>query len=389
MKDKTKAKIKRFIPNIPVVRRYFTNSKLRRLRAKLLPESMIKAGETDAGKRREIVLAWSEKWPKYTAILKKQLDDYFVHKPELLHRPDADDLRMDALFNACAYGFEPDEYFYYHLEGKTESEKREYVSDLEKEILTYTLNDVIDIEVFMDKSRTYQKLKPYFKREAVSIEHPRDYQRFLRFIKKHPSFVRKSIGMGRGNGVSKIESVGQDPKELFQYLIGMGKQLLEELVIQAPVVAQFSSASVNTVRCPTFRTARGIELGPCFFRVGQGTSFVDNAGAGGILTNVNPENGILDTNGWDEYCNEYVIHPQSGMAFKGFQLPEWEQLKATVTEMAEIFPNMGYISWDMAYTEHGWVIIEANGAGQLVSQIAKQRGIKRDIEKQLEGVFSF
>jgi hypothetical protein len=155
-------------------------------------------------------------------------------------------------------------------------------------------------------------------------------------------------------------------------------------------MARFNPSSVNTVRCPTFRTVRGIELAPCRFRVGQAGSFVDNAGSGGILAGVDPKTGVVFTTGRDEYCHEYVTHPQSGLRFEGFRLPDWEELVASVKEMHELFPNMGYISWDMAHTDRGWVIIEANGSGQFIgTQIVEQKGKKRDIAKQLEGVYSF
>ena len=100
MKDSTKVKIKKLIPNIPVVRKRFNENKLKRLRAKLLPEKDIVAGESNAGKKREIVQQYSEKWSKYTAILNKQLDEYFAHEPALMQRPDVEDLRVDVLFNA-------------------------------------------------------------------------------------------------------------------------------------------------------------------------------------------------------------------------------------------------------------------------------------------------
>lgn len=390
MKDSTKVKIKKLIPNIPVVRKRFNENKLKRLRAKLLPETDIVAGESDIKKRKEIVKRYSEKWKSYTAVLNKQLDEYFDHEPALLKRSDVEDLRMDVLFNAYAYGFEPDEYFFYYIEGKTREEKEEYISDLEKDILTYAMNDVIDIEVFYDKARTYEKLKKFFKREAISIERSSDYKKFLKFIRKHPTFVRKSVGMGRGKGVSKVESRGRDPKELFESLIKMGKQILEDLVVQSPEMAQFNASSVNTVRCPTFRTIRGIELGPCRFRIGQGGSFVDNAGSGGILAGIDPKTGKVFTTGRDEYCNEYITHPQTGLSFEGFQIPKWEQLISVVTEMHELFPNMGYISWDMALTDKGWVLIEANGSGQFIgTQIVEQKGKKKDIARMLEGVYSF
>ena len=384
-----KVKIKRLIPNIGFVRRTLTRNKLKRLKSRFLPEEEIVAGEASREARREIVARYSKKWSGYTKEINEKLERYLNHEPSLRELPDAENLRTDVFFNAFAYGFEPAEYFYYYLKDKTRAEKMEYISDLEHFVLAYTLNDVVDIEQLYDKYRTYKVLKPYFKREAVCIENQRDYDKFLSFITEHPVFVLKSVGAARGYGVSRVDSHGQKPEALFASLITQGKQILEELVIQSDEMSNFHSSSVNTVRCPTVRTVRGIEIGPCFFRAGQGGSFVDNAGSGGILANVDLKTGVLYTNGWDEFCNEYITHPQSGMTIKGFQLPEWDRLIETVKEMAMCLPSLGYIGWDMAHTDQGWVVIEANAAGQFVSQIADQRGIKRDIEEQLKGVFSF
>lgn len=390
MNDQLKIKIKRFIPNVPFVRSYLNQNKLKRLRGRFLPPEDVLRGEQDPAQKAELVRAFAEKKPTYTASINEQIETYFDHEPQLRARPDVDSLRTDILFNAFAYGFAPDEYFFYYIEGKTPEEKREYISDQERYLLTYAMNDVVDIQIFYDKFRTYEKLKPYFQREAVGIEHPEDYPVFRQFIERHPVFVRKSVAASRGHGVSRVDSTGQDPEALFNSLIAMGKQMLEELVVQSDEMMRFNPSSVNTVRCPTFRTVRGIELAPCRFRVGQNGAFVDNAGSGGILAGVDVKTGVVNTNGRDEYCREYVTHPQSGLTFMGFQIPEWDLLVQTVTEMAETMPNMGYISWDMAHTDHGWVIIEANGAGQFIgSQIVAQRGLKKQIAAQLEGVYSF
>ena len=389
MKNATKLKIKKMIPNIRFIRKAMRRSKLKRLRGKLLPEAEVAAGESSQEAKREIVARYSEKLSGYTKELKDELERYFDHKPALRERDDLESLRIDVLFNAFAYGFEPDEYFYYQVENKTSEEKREYITDLEHFIFAFSLNDIVDIEILNDKYRTYEAFKPYFKRDGVSIETQKDFAGFCAFIEKHPVFVRKSVSAARGLGVSKIDSRGQDPEELFASMIAEGKQLLEELVVQSDEMMRYNSSSVNTVRCPTLRTARGLEIGPCFFRAGQGGSFVDNAGSGGILASVDPNTGVLYTNGWDEFCNEYIVHPQSGVTIKGFQLPDWDLLRKTVMEMAALRPSLGYISWDMAHTNQGWVLIEANSAGQFVTQISDQRGIKRDLLEQMKGVFSF
>ena len=87
----------------------------------------------------------------------------------------------------------------------------------------------------------------------------------------------------------------------------------------------------------------------------------------------------------DELGNVYAAHPDSGVVYKGYQIPEWEKMIAICKEAAALFPRMKYCSWDMAHTEKGWVVVEANMAGQMVAQqMTINRGIKADLEKYME-----
>jgi hypothetical protein len=39
-----------------------------------------------------------------------------------------------------------------------------------------------------------------------------------------------------------------------------------------------------------------------------------------------------------------------------------------------------FIGWDLALTDDGWVMIEGNPRGQLVFQIAREKGAKAELE---------
>lgn len=100
-----------------------------------------------------------------------------------------------------------------------------------------------------------------------------------------------------------------------------GKFLCEELVHQHPDMSIYNKSSVNTIRCITFRTNKGIIVPFCFMRVGREGSFVDNGGAGGIIIGVNPNTGILNSDGYDEYNKRYEYHPDTHIRFKVAKYP--------------------------------------------------------------------
>ena len=68
------------------------------------------------------------------------------------------------------------------------------------------------------------------------------------------------------------------------------------------------------------------------------------------------------------------------MPFNGLQLPEWDRMKELCRKMSAMTPTVGYVSWDMAHTEDGWVVVEGNNCGQMIGpQMVFRRGIKAEI----------
>lgn len=55
-----------------------------------------------------------------------------------------------------------------------------------------------------------------------------------------------------------------------------------------------------------------------------------------------------------------ATHPQTGMTFDGFQLPFWSDAVELVTKGQRCFTELATLGWDVAITDEGPVIIEAN-----------------------------
>ena len=117
-------------------------------------------------------------------------------------------------------------------------------------------------------------------------------------------------------------------------------------------------------------------------RVGTGKSVVDNAGAGGIICEINAETGEViaakDENGFS-----YDIHPDSGFCLIGFKIPRWNEAVILSKTLARVIPEMAYCGWDLALTSEGWIMIEANPRGQFLWQIPRCIGFRVEIEEIL------
>ena len=178
-------------------------------------------------------------------------------------------------------------------------------------------------------------------------------------------------------------------------LFGLTKDNILDLVIIAILCGLvgarlyyciFNPSSLNTVRCITFYTKNGVVAPPylSFFRTGRRGSFVDNASKGGIACGIDSVSGRLATDAYAQYYGErYACHPDSGIQFKGYQLPEWEKLLGMCKEMSAQLPSVKFISWDMAHADKdGWVVVEGNSHGAIdFQQLFWNRGLKADIEE--------
>ena len=160
--------------------------------------------------------------------------------------------------------------------------------------------------------------------------------------------------------------------------------ILEEQIIQNKKMASLHPNSLNTLRIVTYLDEKGkITIHMPFIKIGQKGSFVDNGGSGGILAQIDPKNGTIITDGKDELNNRYVKHPDTNIIFKGFEIPEWNEVIKLVTKAANEFTKTRYIGWDVGISkDNGPVIVEANGKTQFIGQqITDEIGKRKNLEK--------
>lgn len=126
--------------------------------------------------------------------------------------------------------------------------------------------------------------------------------------------------------------------------------------------AQFHPSSLNTIRVITVKFGLEIVVLWAFFRMGVNNSFVDNFTSGGIVCPINILNGTLGEFGISkpESAGKTVRHPNSGIVYKGFKLPYWENIIEYVKNAHHLFYGLHSIGWDVAVTTNGIILIEAN-----------------------------
>lgn len=323
---------------------------------------------------------------KYSETLEKAFAT-FLTESERNDRKLVCRLKNDIIDCWIKYKALPYEYFLFDFKNRTDAERGEFETDIDR---IATLCKVCGKRMYMeeinDKYNFYLLAKSYFKREAIKLDHQSGDNDFVAFVRKYKDVFIKPLAASKGVG-THVYCYDNDVKSktYYQHLMKEGDSwIVEERIRQCDDMAQWNPTSVNTIRIPTFLRDGKFTVIWTRMRMGKKGSVVDNAGAGGIVVNVDPQTGIVTTDGIDEAYNHFEQHPDAGLTFKGWQVPRWQELLQVVEELHRtVFPKHIYIAWDFALTDAGWVVIEGNWGQLLGQQTASQVGEKRRFHELL------
>ena len=296
-------------------------------------------------------------------------------------------LRKD--IKSCYYKYltTPDEYFLFGFESNTSAFYREaFLTDNYKiRCLLRTISEEKYVNDLCDKYNFYKISREYFKRDAMLVEQRTSRNEFLEFTKNHKELFIKPLSDSFGRGAKAI-SIGhlEEVDALYKELSSRGSWIVEERIHQCKETEFWNKSSVNSVRLPCFLSNGQFHVLAPFFRTGRKGAVVDNAGGGGIFACIDPNTGIISSDGVDEMNHYYEKHPDSGLTYRGWEVPQWQELLIMAEKIfRQCFPEHRYIGFDFALTERGWVLIEGNW-GQFVSQYNDKVGVKEQFVRYLK-----
>ena len=188
-----------------------------------------------------------------------------------------------------------------------------------------------------------------------------------------------------GTGIYMIDKQeGPQVKELFDQCV-RNLSVVEERIKGYHLTQAFHPSSLNTVRVTTMTFNGKVVLFAAMLRVGRGGTVVDNTHAGGLYAQIDPETGIVESDGIDTEGKHYVNHPDTNLPIKGFQIPFWDKIAELCTNAALQTKNL-FIGWDTAITEDGEIeVIEANSRPDFDGlQTPLHKGLKHKLFAQLK-----
>lgn len=205
-----------------------------------------------------------------------------------------------------------------------------------------------------------KKYSKFVKREFLSTKDV-DEEMIAAFIEKHGNVLAKPVAETQGRGIEFIE---YDPKTVKDWAkkLTASDYTIEEYIKQHPAISAVNPSSVNTIRlCTVLDDNHEAHIIGAAIRCGGKGSTVDNFHHGGIAYLIDIENGIVCGRGKTNFDIEtYAKHPATGTLMIGLKIPHWDLVMKSVKEAAEMSDRIAYLGWDVAITEEGIEIVEAN-----------------------------
>lgn len=203
-------------------------------------------------------------------------------------------------------------------------------------------------------------------------------------------FLKVATSSCGGSGVFFI--TGENKETTFWKHIG---SISEDVVVQEPIVQheqlnRLNSSSVNTIRAISLLSESGVKIYSSILRMGINGAKVDNASSGGISCGIDND-GKLKKHAFTSQGKRFNEHPDSKIAFEGFEIPGYNKIQQIIPELHCQAPHFRLISWDFAIQEDGEpILIEANLCnGELVfHQLNNGPLFGEDTYKILSEVFS-
>lgn len=121
--------------------------------------------------------------------------------------------------------------------------------------------------------------------------------------------------------------------------------------------------SVNTIRIMVVNQhGYDPKIMQTYIRIGSSrTGFTDNVGYGGICAMIDKDSGEIYM---PQTIREHIfydcpVHPDTGTPISGM-IPNWQEIRSAVLEVATYLGELEYLGFDMALTETGPCILEIN-----------------------------
>jgi hypothetical protein len=275
---------------------------------------------------------------------------------------------------------EPMDYFKYLFDELDDASRRQFVTRRQYEELCRAYDPAPARGLIENKHRFIEAYGRFLCRDACCADDGLDETED--FIDAHRQVVVKPTNSGYGKGI-RLMGASEAYAEAVELVAN--HVILEELMVQHPVLASFHPSSVNCVRILTVIDDAGeAHLAAAALRTGEKGSFTDSGG--GLAAGVDVATGTVVTDAVTHFGERYACHPDTGVRFEGTVLPAWDDLLGRAREVALSSSGLRLMNWDWACLADGrWALVEGNLDGGIgPCQQPAQQGLAPTLSELLD-----
>ena len=285
---------------------------------------------------------------------------YFLYNFEKHYDKELLEMYTDYRYQFARLGFELHAYFDYRFFEKSPEDTSKYISCRDiKKFRNYRVKKYT--KYFVDRGLFLKKFNEFINRDWIDARKC-SLEEFKDFAGRNPHFIIKPAKSCSGKGV-EIVSPGNEVINFYHKCVKNG-MIAEELIKQHEDLAAVNKDTANTIQVNTLvRPSGDVVVMTPLVRFGREDAVVNNGSAGDIWALVDPDAGIVISDGIDRNGSSYSVHPDSKLPLKGFQVPCWDKVVKTCLAAAETMPQIPYVGWDVVISESDEVMfVEGNSA---------------------------
>ena len=268
-------------------------------------------------------------------------------------------LFFDMIYCGLVYQSGYIEYDIFEFHRLNAKQRASYITRGKLNALIRRLNSTEHWNLLANKADFDATFKEYIHRDFLDLR-TAGVEDIGAFVEGREYIIGKVLNGSCGRGIHKLKvSDYPDAQALNEELKSRGIGLIEELVIQHPVLAAIHPHSVNTLRVMTILMGDVVHIPTVYLRIGNG-KHVDNLNSGGFGAVVDVKTGIVPMVAVDKDGHPATHHPLTGTAIVGAQMPMFQEVKELCRKAAHVVPDIRMVGWDVCVTENGPLLIEGN-----------------------------
>ena len=269
---------------------------------------------------------------------------------------------FDMLVCFVCYGAGFHDYVIFAFYDMNRKQRNTYMTRLRNKRLIEMMNDPNYSHIIDRKDEFNTRFSKYLGRKFMVVADMTE-EKFENFMQdKEIIFAKPSIGES-GKGIERLKKEDfADLKAMYDYIKDPAHNfgVIEQLLIQHHDLNVLYPLAINSYRIVTIVTDGVAHCVYAVSKAGNEGKFVDNMENSGICCPIDQKTSTIAGCAHTSALINYDVHPYTGVKLVGFKLPYVKEAIELVKKAALEIPEIKYLGWDVAITEDGPAIIEAN-----------------------------